>query len=214
MAIDSGGAEDPLGPSGPLSGEQGPSGPLSGEQGPSGPLSGEQGPSGPLSGEHGLDDPVINQARYRQVLGHFATGVTVVTGLHQGTPIGLSVSSFTSVSLDPPLVGFCVARRSRTWPRMRAGRGFCVNVLAEDQEAISRVFATTGSDKFRGIGWRPAPSGAPILAGVLAWIDCRLEAEHDGGDHVLVLGRVRELDVAHEGGPLIFYRGGYGRIEP
>lgn len=148
------------------------------------------------------------------MLGHFATGVTVVTAMHGGTPAGLSVNSFTSVSLDPPLVAFCVARTSATWPRIREAGWFCVNILAEHQEGVSRVFATRGADKFRGIGWHPSVSGAPILAGVLAWIDCTIDVEHDAGDHVLVVGRVRELDVAAEGRPLVFYRGGYGRFEP
>ena len=148
------------------------------------------------------------------MLGHFATGVTVVTAMHGGTPAGLSVNSFTSVSLDPPLVAFCVARTSATRPRIREAGWFCVNILAEHQEGVSRVFATRGADKFRGIGWHPSVSGAPILAGVLAWIDCTIDVEHDAGDHVLVVGRVRELDVAAEGRPLVFYRGGYGRFEP
>jgi 3-hydroxy-9,10-secoandrosta-1,3,5(10)-triene-9,17-dione monooxygenase reductase component len=165
-------------------------------------------------GPEGAASATIGEARYRQVLGHFATGVTVVAAVHQGQPVGLSVNSFTSVSLDPPLVAFCAARQSSTWPRIRAVGGFCVNVLSEHQEDISRVFATRGQEKFRGVGWRPAPSGAPVLTGVLAWIDCSVDAEHDAGDHVLVIGRVRELDVLEERGPLIFYRGGYGRFEP
>lgn len=140
--------------------------------------------------------------------------MTVVTALDGGAPVGLSVNSFTSVSLNPPLIAFCASRSSRTWPRIQQAGRFCVNVLAENQEDVSRVFAARGPDKFQGIGWRPAPSGAPILAGVLAWIDCSLEAEYDGGDHVLVMGRVEELEPSAEGGPLIFYRGGYGRFEP
>ena len=148
------------------------------------------------------------------MLGHFATGVTVVTCVSDGQPLGLAVNSFTSVSLTPALVAFCVAASSSTWPRLRAAGAFCVNVLAEDQEALSRTFATHGLDRFLGVGWRPAPSGAPILAGVLAWIDCTVEAEHEAGDHLIVVGKVRELDVLHEGRPLVFYRGGYGRFEP
>ncbi len=148
------------------------------------------------------------------MLGHFATGVTVVAAVWEGRPVGLSVNSFTSVSLDPPLVAFSASKRSSTWPRIREAGRFCVNVLAEDQEDISRVFATRSADKFRGVGWRPSPAGAPVLMGVLAWIDCSIEAEHDGGDHVLVVGRVLDLDVMEERGPLIFYRGGYGRFEP
>lgn len=167
-------------------------------------------PLGPEAGESATFD----DARYRSVLGHFATGVTIVSALDGDQPVGLSVNSFTSVSLDPPLVAFCAAKGSTTWPRIRDTGRFTVNVLAEHQEELSRVFATRGADKFRGLGWTPAPSGAPIIDGVLAWVDCDIEAEHDAGDHVLVIGRVRDLDVADEGSPLIFYRGGYGRFEP
>ena len=140
--------------------------------------------------------------------------MTVVTCLSAGRPLGLAVNSFASVSLDPPLVSFCVSRASTTWPQLRDSGTFCVNILAEDQEALSRTFATPGTDRFLGVGWRPAPSGAPVLAGVLAWIDCSIEAEHEAGDHQIVVGRVRELDVLHDGRPLVFYRGGYGRFEP
>lgn len=163
------------------------------------------------------DEPLpttIDDARFRQVLGRFATGVTVVTGLARGEPVGLAVNSFTSVSLEPPLVAFCVAERSRTWPRLRSEGNFCVNILAEDQEALSRAFAGRPPDRFLGVGWRPGRSGAPILAGVVAWIECAVEAEHAAGDHVIVVGRVQDLDVGHEGRPLVFYRGGYGRFEP
>ncbi len=148
------------------------------------------------------------------MLGHFATGVTVVTGIAGGSPIGLAVNSFTSVSLSPALVAFCVGVRSGSWPKLRTAGAFCINILAEDQEALSRAFAGHGADRFTGVGWRPAPSGAPVLSGALAWIDCALEAEHEAGDHVIVVGRVSELDLAQEGKPLVFYRGGYGRFEP
>lgn len=140
--------------------------------------------------------------------------MTIVTGVAGDQPIGLAVSSFTSVSLDPPLVAFCVTRASSSWPRLRESGAFCVNILADDQEALARVFAAHGVDRFQGVGWRPAPSGALILAGALAWIDCTIEAEHPAGDHFIVVGRVRDMDPAHEGRPLVFYRGGYGRFEP
>jgi 3-hydroxy-9,10-secoandrosta-1,3,5(10)-triene-9,17-dione monooxygenase reductase component len=157
--------------------------------------------------------PAIDEARYRQVLGHFATGVTVVTGMDSGHPVGLAVNSFTSVSLVPALVAFCVSVRSSTWPRLRPTGQFCVNILADDQEAVSRAFAAHGSDRFQGVGWRPSPAGAPILTGALAWLDCTVDAEHGAGDHDIVVGRVRALAVEHEGRPLVFYRGGYGRFE-
>ncbi len=163
----------------------------------------------------GVHDAVtsIDGARYRQVLGHFATGVTVVTGMDAGHPVGLAVNSFTSVSIAPPLVAFCVSIRSSTWPRLRPFAVFCVNILADDQEHVSRAFAAHGPDRFEGIGWRPSPAGAPILAGALAWLDCTVDAEHPAGDHDIVVGRVRALGVEHEGGPLVFYRGGYGRFK-
>ncbi len=183
-------------------------------------MSGASPPEDPLAPvpdeeiERAGDGGGIDRARFRQVLGRFATGVTVITTADQGDPAGLSVNSFTSVSLEPPLVAFCVASASRTWPRIRAARSFCVNILAEDQEDLSRAFARRGADKFRGVGWRPAESGAPVLSGALAWLDCSVEAEHLAGDHVIVVGQVREMGVTHEGGPLVFYRGGYGRFQP
>ena len=152
------------------------------------------------------------------MLGHFATGVTVITGMSGESgdvPAGFTAQSFTAVSLDPPLVAVCPSRASASWPRIRAKGTFCANVLAADQEALARVFATRGADKFRGVGWVPSPAtGSPLLDGALAWVDCRLEAEHDGGDHVIAVGRVVDLDVVGDGRPLLFYRGGYGRFEP
>lgn len=153
-------------------------------------------------------------ARFRQVLGHFCTGVTVITAVVDGEPVGFTAQSFTSVSLDPPLVAVCPARTSNSWPRIRSTGVFCANVLADDQEALGRVFATRGADKFHGVGWAPSrATGSPVLDGALAWVDCRIEAEHDGGDHLVVLGRVVNLGVGDAGRPLLFYRGGYGRFE-
>ena len=157
---------------------------------------------------------VFDEARYRQVLGHFATGVTVVTASAGDQPVGLAVNSFTSVSLDPPLIAVCIASVSSTWSLVREAGAFCVNILGEDQEALCRAFAARGPKRFAGVGYEPARSGAPILAGVLAWVDCSIEAEHQAGDHVIVVGRVRDLAVSREHRPLIFYRGGYGRFEP
>lgn len=158
--------------------------------------------------------PPVDAGRYRQVLGHFATGVTVITADGRGEPVGMAANSFTSVSLDPPLVAFCAAHTSATWEHIRRTRAFCVNVLSADQEDVSRAFATKGGGKFRGIGWRPGPSGSPVIEHALAWIDCHIESEHEAGDHVIVVGRVLELEVAADGEPLLFYRGGYGRLSP
>jgi flavin reductase (DIM6/NTAB) family NADH-FMN oxidoreductase RutF len=157
--------------------------------------------------------PAIDQALYRQVLGHFPTGVTVITSVgSEGRPTGFAVGSFFSVSLDPPLVGFCAGKSSSTWPGIRASGSFCVNVLAEDQEATCRAFSSKAEDKFQGLGWTPTATGSPRLHDVLAWIDCDIEAVHDAGDHEVCLGRVLELQVERENGPLLFYRGGYGRF--
>lgn len=159
------------------------------------------------------EQPVpFDSAKFRQVLGHFPTGVTVVTAAAEGGPVGLAVGSFASVSLDPPLVAFFPDKGSASWPRIEEAGAFCVNILAEDQEDVCRRFASKGDDKFAGLGWKPAGSGAPILDGTLAWIDCDIGDVVEAGDHYCVMGRVRGLDVSHDGAPLVFFRGGYGRF--
>lgn len=154
-------------------------------------------------------------ATFRHVLGHYPTGVCVVTSREaDGRTVGMAVGSFTSVSLDPPLVGFLPDGSSRTWPRIeRAGR-FCINILAHDQLDLCRAFAARGDDKFAGIAWRPSPAGLPILDGVVAWIDCDLHAVHPAGDHMFVMGLVRALEVEHPRSPLLFVQGGYGAFAP
>ncbi len=157
----------------------------------------------------------IDPGLYRRVLGNYPTGVTVVTAIdEEGRPVGMAVGSFTSVSLDPPLVAFFPDKGSSSFPRIRSSHSFCVNVLAADQEDVCRAFAQRGGDKFAGISWRPAASGAPRLDGVAAWIDCDFDSVTDAGDHYLVMGRVRELDGAGDGLPLVFFQGGYGRFSP
>lgn len=153
-------------------------------------------------------------ASFRTVLGHFATGVTIVTAMEDGAPVGVAANSFTSVALDPPLVLFCAMKASSTWPRIREVAKFCVNILAEDQEDVSRVFATPGVDRFARTGYRlSGATGSPILHDVLAYVDCETEQEVDAGDHVIVIGRVLELGVLRHGNPLVFYRGGYGAFQ-
>ncbi|MDT4915722.1 MAG: 3-hydroxy-9,10-secoandrosta,3,5(10)-triene-9,17-dione monooxygenase reductase component [Pseudonocardiales bacterium] len=150
--------------------------------------------------------------RMREVLGAFATGVVVVTAL-AGEPIGFTCQSFVSQSLDPPLISFSAARTSTTWPQIRPTGRFCVNVLAHDQHELSELFARLGADRFAGVSWRPSPLGAPILGGVSAWIDCELAAEHDAGDHTIVLGAVRDLAADPSRYPLIYYRSRYAPSE-
>ncbi|TFY23802.1 flavin reductase family protein, partial [Escherichia coli] len=132
---------------------------------------------------------------YRDVLGNYPTGVVVITAIDTGgNPAGMAVGSFTSVSLDPPLVAFLPDKSSTSFPKIRTANGFCVNVLAADQEDVCRGFAMRGGDKFAGVEWKPTLSGAPRLEGVSAWIDCEFESITEAGDHYIVLGRVLELD--------------------
>jgi flavin reductase (DIM6/NTAB) family NADH-FMN oxidoreductase RutF len=156
--------------------------------------------------------PVVDPRVLRDVLGHFASGVTVVTADTAGGPIGFTCQSFSSLSLAPPLVVFAPARTSRTWPMLRELGHFCVNVLAEDQTGLSGRVARSGIDRFAGVPWRPSRHGNPVLDGVVAWIDCRLWAEYDGGDHTLVAARVLDLAADHGRRPLLFHRGAYGLL--
>jgi 3-hydroxy-9,10-secoandrosta-1,3,5(10)-triene-9,17-dione monooxygenase reductase component len=156
-------------------------------------------------------EPIVDQAKFRHVLGHFVTGVTIITATDRDTtePVGLAASSFTSVSLDPPLVLFCAGRSSTTWPRIQAAGRYCVNILNDDQELLARQFAGKG-DKFVGVGWRAGATGSPVLESALAWLDCLVESEIVAGDHLIVVGRVQALGAKDHGGPLAYFRGGYG----
>ncbi|MET7991711.1 flavin reductase family protein [Amycolatopsis sp. NPDC005232] len=156
------------------------------------------------------EPPQVEPTHMREVLGHFASGVVVVTALAPGGPAGFTCQSFSSLSLDPPLVSFAPARSSTSWPKIRAAGRFCVNVLAEDHAELSSAFARSGTDKYAGVEWRPAPSGSPILFGVAAWIDCTLEHEYAGGDHTIVAARVQALGADPSRTPLLFHRGAYG----
>jgi 3-hydroxy-9,10-secoandrosta-1,3,5(10)-triene-9,17-dione monooxygenase reductase component len=181
---------------------------------PKGPGTTPQGASGPLPGgplELSGTEPVTpDQARFREVLGHFVSGVTVITTLDTDGPHGFTCQAFAALSLSPALVAFAPARTSLTWDRIRSTGVFCVNVLKEDQEALGRVFATKGDGKFEGVSWAPGATGCPILAGALAWVECELADVHDAGDHLLAIGRVLDLGVG-DGHPLVFYRGGFYR---
>lgn len=154
--------------------------------------------------------------RYREALGHYPTGVVLITATDPaGAPVGLVIGSFTSLSLDPPQIAFMPMRTSRTFSRIREAGSFCVNVLAADQLDVCRVFTSGATDKFAGLLWRPAPvSGAPVLDDAVCWLDCTIAATHDGGDHYIVVGDVQDLRVQRESPPLLFLQGGYGRFEP
>lgn len=155
----------------------------------------------------------IDPAEFRRVLGHFASGVTVVTARDEDGPTGFACQSFSSLSLDPPLVSFMVARTSTTWPRIARAGSFCVNILGAEQVALCRAFAVSGADKFAGVPYEEAPAtGSPLLDSVPAWIDCRVHTVHTGGDHLIVVGRVEALGAAEETEPLLFHRGVFGRF--
>jgi 3-hydroxy-9,10-secoandrosta-1,3,5(10)-triene-9,17-dione monooxygenase reductase component len=159
----------------------------------------------------GVDLVGVDTDRFRRVLSHFCSGVVVVTAVSGGRPVGLTCQSFSSLSLDPPLVMFGAALGSRTWPEVRAAARFAVNILADDQEEISRRFARTGADKFADLGWRPGATGAPLLDGALAHVECELVTTHPGGDHEIAVGRVVALEERAADGshPLLFYRSAY-----
>ncbi|MDH4145928.1 MAG: flavin reductase family protein [Acidimicrobiia bacterium] len=155
--------------------------------------------------------PATDSAHFRKVLGAFPTGVTVVTAVDDGKPVGMAIGSFTSVSLDPPLVAFLPTKASSTWASIERAGSFCVNVMADDQGALCAQFASRMDDKFEGVDWEPTDdTGAPRLANCIAWMDCTTDAVHDAGDHVIVVGRVEAMDVDREAPPLLFFKGQYG----
>lgn len=154
----------------------------------------------------------FDSSQFKQAMARFATGVTIVTALEEGKPVGFTCQSFVSLSLDPPLVALAPAKTSTSWPRIARAGSFCVNVLSTDQEAVCRGFAVSGGDKFAGVDWYPARrGGAPVIEGSLAWVDCELELVHDAGDHELVIGRVLDLGVG-DGLPLLFYNSGFAGL--
>jgi 3-hydroxy-9,10-secoandrosta-1,3,5(10)-triene-9,17-dione monooxygenase reductase component len=151
--------------------------------------------------------------RFRQILGHYPTGVCAVTAMAaNGQPVGMTIGSFTSASLNPPLVAFFADKASTSWSQIEVARNFCVNVLSDRQQQICRTLAARGDDKFREIAYRLSGFGAPVIAGALARIDCELVAVHDAGDHHIALGKVHDLELGDEGGPLIFHKGSFGRV--
>lgn len=151
----------------------------------------------------------FDSAYFRSVMGHVPTSVVIVTGLDAaGRPFGITIGSFASVSLDPPLVGFFPGSGSRSWASIRESGRFCVNVLGGSQEELCWRFAKEGDDKFAGIQWTPTAGGNPGLPGVIASIDCAVESETVAGDHTFVLGRVEALEHAEDvSDAMIFFRG-------
>ncbi|MEU4245353.1 flavin reductase family protein [Actinoplanes sp. NPDC026619] len=161
----------------------------------------------------GNDPGELDRALFRRVMAHFCSGVVVVTADAAPHPVGLTCQSFSSLSLEPPLILFSVARTSRSWPAIRAAGKFAVNILHAGQREHSQAFAVSGGDKFAGSRWRPGRHGTPLLPEALAHIECRLEAVHDGGDHHIVIGRVLDLDGSDEPrDPLLYFRSEYRHL--
>lgn len=165
-----------------------------------------------MSDDAGLVDPTL----LREVMSQYPTGVVIVTAAGaDGEPLGMTVGSFNSASLDPPLVMFMPDRQSSSWRALRAsGERFGINVLSADQEHICRAIATRKTDKFEGISWHLSANGNPVIDGCVAHVDCETEIIHDAGDHHIVLGRVVEMGVHNPVDPLLFFRGGYGSFTP
>ncbi len=156
----------------------------------------------------------IEPARFREALGHYASGITVISTHIDGEPIGFTCQSFYSVSMNPPLVSFSIKSSSYSYPKIRKAGRFTVNILSDEQVAISNQFAKASTDKWRGIDWEASPLGNPIIANSLYWIDCQIHAELIAGDHVIVIGEVKALPLKENtyAQPLLYFKGQYGNL--
>jgi 3-hydroxy-9,10-secoandrosta-1,3,5(10)-triene-9,17-dione monooxygenase reductase component len=161
-----------------------------------------------------LASTAIEPLSFREALGHYASGITVITSHIDGEPIGFTCQSFYSVSMSPPLVSFSVMSGSASYPRIREAGRFAVNILSEEQVGISNQFARRGTDKWHGVKWQESPLGNPIIAGSLHWLDCEIYAEHAAGDHLIVIGEVKALDLQADAAtqPLLYFKGQYCNI--
>ena len=160
-----------------------------------------------------MSEPIaaFDQTAFRQTMGNFATGVVVVTGLPDGEPVGFAAQSFVSLSLEPPLVAFSPGKSSSSWPRIRQSGSFGINILGQDQQDVCVDMAQSETDKFANVSWRSGTTGAPMLEDVLAFVECSIEAEHDAGDHTIVVGRVLgHQRVRNQAAPLLYFRSAYG----
>ncbi|WP_242176536.1 MULTISPECIES: flavin reductase family protein [unclassified Pseudomonas] len=158
-----------------------------------------------------LPSTAIEPLHFREALGHYASGITVITSHLEGEPIGFTCQSFYSVSMSPPLVSFSVMSTSASYPKIRQAGRFVVNILSGEQVKISNQFARRGSDKWHGVDWQQSPLGNPIIAGSLHWLDCEIHAEHAAGDHLIVIGEVKALSLQDTAAtqPLLYFKGQY-----
>jgi len=162
-----------------------------------------------------VDQPDAPRA-FRDALGLYASGLTIVTGIDAADePVGFTCQSFFSVSLEPPLVSLSVMRTSTSYPRLRSRKSFGIDVLAHDQAELATQFARSGADKWAGVTWSSSQFGNPRISGSLLHLDCFLAAEHEAGDHLIVIGEVLDLETADDPGePLVFYQGRFQRLGP
>lgn len=158
-----------------------------------------------------LSGTAIEPSTFRQALGHYASGITVITSHLEGEPIGFTCQSFYSVSMSPPLVSFSVMSSSASYPKIRQAGRFTVNILSGEQVGISNQFARRGANKWHGVEWQTSPLGNPIIAGSLHWLDCEIHAEHAAGDHLIVIGEVKALNLQATAAtqPLLYFKGQY-----
>jgi 3-hydroxy-9,10-secoandrosta-1,3,5(10)-triene-9,17-dione monooxygenase reductase component len=156
----------------------------------------------------------VEPLRFREALGHYASGITVITSHIDGEPVGFTCQSFHSVSMSPPLVSFSVMSSSASYPKIRQAGRFAVNILSDEQVDISNQFARRGTDKWQGITWQESPLGNPVIVGSLHWLDCEIVAEHAAGDHLIVIGEVKALNLqeAAAAQPLLYFKGRYRNI--
>ena len=156
----------------------------------------------------------IDQTTFRKVLGNFATGITVVTGLTENEiPVGLTVNAFTSLSLSPPLVLFCLDKRTASIEAFDSEKCFALNMLNKDQQDLSVIFSTKVEDRFEKVEHTFWDTGVPILSGCLANLECKIDAVHDGGDHLIIVGLVGRLHQSDNGSPLLYFNGNYAQIK-
>ena len=161
-----------------------------------------------------LSSTAIEPLSFREALGHYASGITVIAADIDGEPLGFTCQSFYSVSMSPPLVSFSVMSSSASYPKIRRAGRFVVNILSDEQVEISNRFARRGTDKWHGVEWRESPLGNPIIVGSLHWVDCEIYAEYVAGDHLIVIGEVKALNLqeATATQPLLYFKGQYRNI--
>ncbi|MFJ3486031.1 flavin reductase family protein [Pseudomonas sp. NPDC090202] len=161
-----------------------------------------------------LPGTAVEPLHFREALGHYASGITVITSHIDGEPVGFTCQSFYSVSMNPPLVSFSVMCSSASYPRIRQAGRFAVNILSGEQVGISNQFARRGADKWQGVEWQASPLGNPVIAGSLHWLDCEIHAEHAAGDHLIVIGEVKGLNLqnAVAAQPLLYFKGQYRNL--